>query len=128
MSKYREIFKKPLVASCSNRKQVSFVFRKRFIVNFRISFFFFKLIGVSLKFPYSIYTKTQKEQLSLWVKNVLILIHMIGQTRVSFEKQRNRELKSIKHYKGLRLRRSLPVRGQNTRNNARTARKINKNK
>lgn len=68
-------------------------------------------------------TEIQKREINRWMESSLTKEKKIGKDLIRFQQQRKAELIALANYKGIRHRLRLPVRGQRTHTNARTARK-----
>lgn len=68
-------------------------------------------------------TEDQKLKLVRLIENSKLLINSDLKRLVNMEQKK---LVNIKSYRGLRKLKGFPVRGQRTRSNARTAKKLNK--
>lgn len=83
---------------------------------------FCKKLGVSKNFKVSELTEKQKFNLTKLIENSNVFINS---DLKRFLMDRKKKLINIKSYKGLRKLKGFPVRGQRTRSNAKTAKKIN---
>ena len=87
------------------------------------SLIFCKKLGISKNFKVFELTEEQKFNLIKLIENSGLFINS-DLKRYLLNKKKN--LINIKSYKGLRKLQGFPVRGQRTRSNAKTAKKINK--
>ena len=89
--------------------------------------FICKKTGILQNCPWSLLSETQVRWLSSWLES-----NFVGSHAINLDFKRKEEihlalLKRMRHYHGLRLSQGLPVRGQKTHSNAKTARRISKN-
>ena len=84
------------------------------------SFIICKRLGFSKNFKIKNLSKEQFQKLSTIIESSNIRI--VSELK-KYQSLRKKTLLSIKSYKGLRLKQGLPVRGQRTHTNSRTARK-----
>jgi Ribosomal protein S13/S18. len=85
--------------------------------------FFCKKLGFSKNTKVFELTEDQKLKLVRLIENSKLLINSDLKRLVNMEQKK---LVNIKSYRGLRKLKGFPVRGQRTRSNARTAKKLNK--
>ncbi|MFO0534298.1 MAG: 30S ribosomal protein S13 [Planctomyces sp.] len=86
------------------------------------SLIFCKKLGISKNFKVSALTEKQKLNLTRLIENSNLFINS---ELKRFLIKKKKDLINIKSYKGLRKLKGFPVRGQRTRSNAKTAKKIN---
>ena len=87
------------------------------------SVFFCKKLGISLTYKLKNLSKNQLQQLNYLIRTSNVFINS------DLQKQKRNSLKlliDIKSYRGLRKLKGFPVRGQRTRSNGKTAKKLNK--
>jgi small subunit ribosomal protein S13 len=87
------------------------------------SLFFCKKLGFSKNLKVFELTEDQKLKLIRLIENSKLLINSDLKRLLNLEQKK---LVNIKAYRGLRKLKGFPVRGQRTRSNARTAKKLNK--
>lgn len=75
--------------------------------------------------PMSLISATQVESLLSWSDQSVTKHLYFGAALAKITKKNKQKLVQIKHYRGLRLSNGLPSRGQRTKTNAKTAKKIN---
>jgi small subunit ribosomal protein S13 len=80
-----------------------------------------KILGLSLNFTSE---NLSKEQINKLIKTVELLSFSLSSDLKKIKVLISKKLISIKSYKGLRHYQGLPVRGQRTHTNAKTAKKI----
>jgi small subunit ribosomal protein S13 len=88
--------------------------------------FICKQAGLLKSSKWSTVTDKQIQKLSVWFEDTFLHKNAVG---VDFKKNQRDHLvflKSLRNYKSFRLSNGLPARGQHTKNNAKTARKLNK--
>jgi len=108
-------------AKLPENKSVFFALTSIYGINKTSSLFICKILGFSTNLKIQ---ELSKEQINELVKTIELLnIHLasdLKKTKLSISKK----LTNIKSYRGLRKIQGLPVRGQRTHTNAKTARKI----
>lgn len=85
------------------------------------SLIFCKKLGISKNFKVSALTEKQKLNVTRLIENSNLFIN----SELKRFLIKKKDLINIKSYKGLRKLKGFPVRGQRTRSNAKTAKKIN---
>lgn len=102
-------------------KSIYFSLTKIFGINRYQSFLICKKLGLSYNCKLSILTQDQIIKLIKFIENLNLLINTnLKKSHIIIAKK----LVQIKTYKGIRKLRGLPVRGQRTHTNAKTASKI----
>lgn len=104
----------------SNSKLIYYALQKIYGINKKKSFFICKKLGFALNLKIKNLSNDQLVEL-LKIIDTLNLVLSSDLKKLKFLSIRN--LISIKSYKGLRRNQGLPIRGQRTHTNARTARK-----
>ena len=103
-----------LETELNKNKSIFFALTKIYGINFNTSVFICKNLGFSKNLKIKNLTNKQ-------IKNIIYLINNLKKIKtIKIE-----NLISIKSYRGLRRLKRFPVRGQRTRSNANTAKKLN---
>lgn len=103
-------------------KSVLFALTYIYGINKSTSYLICKKLGFSINLKINLLSN---EQLNLLVKTTELLNLILGSNLKKLKQLHFKNLVSIKSYKGLRKKQGLPVRGQRTHTNAKTARKNN---
>lgn len=103
-------------------KSVLFALTYIYGINKSTSYLICKKLGFSINFKINLLSN---EQLNILVKTTELLNLILGSNLKKLKQLHFKKLVSIKSYKGLRKKQGLPVRGQRTHTNAKTARKNN---
>jgi small subunit ribosomal protein S13 len=88
--------------------------------------FICKQAGLLKNSKWSTVTDKQIQKLSVWFEDTFLHKNAVGADFKKNQRDHMAFLKSLRNYKSSRLSRGLPARGQHTKNNAKTARKLNK--
>jgi small subunit ribosomal protein S13 len=110
-----------LETNLPDKKTIFVALKKVYGINKYTSLFICKKLGFSLNFKTKNLTNNQKLSIIRVIEKLQVLINSDLKKKKSLEKKK---LIEIKLYRGLRKLKGYPVRGQRTRSNARTAKKI----
>ena len=112
-----------LETKLNEKKPVFVVLKNIYGIGINQSIFFCKQLGISKNYKLKNLSKFQLKKLNFFIKISKLKIN------VDLIKQKRNFLKlliDIKCYKGIRKTKGFPVRGQRTRSNSKTAKKLNK--
>jgi ribosomal protein S13 len=90
--------------------------------------FICKQAGLLKNSSWSSITDRQLQKLAVWFEDTFVYRNAVGPDYTKNQKDRMLFLKSLRNFKSYRLNNGLPARGQHTKNNAKTSRKLNKSK
>jgi len=86
--------------------------------------FICKEVGIFKTSPWASLTDKQLQKLSFWFEETFVDAHLVGADFKKAQKDHILHLKSLRNYRSSRLQKGLPARGQHTKNNAKTSRRI----
>jgi small subunit ribosomal protein S13 len=81
-------------------------------------------LGIEPTCSWNQLTEIQKREINRWMDLHIAKDKKIGKELIRAQQQKKSELIALANYRGIRHRLGLPVRGQRTHTNARTARKL----
>jgi len=90
------------------------------------AFYICNQVGLLPETSWSSLTEKQVSSLSFWLENSFSVSHIIGPEIFRASLSSKKFLSSIKSKRGFRLSRGLPVNGQRSHTNAKTAKRLNK--
>nr|AAG23667.1 ribosomal protein S13 [Thraustochytrium aureum] len=85
-----------------------------------------KITGLSLKTPISLFSESQLEHLSIWIEKNFTGSNCIHTEFLQIKSEEKKKIIASKSLRSLRFKKGLPVRGQRTKTNAKTAKRLNK--
>jgi small subunit ribosomal protein S13 len=88
--------------------------------------FICKHVGLLKNSKWSSITDKQLQKLAVWFEETFMHKNAVGPDYKKNQKEHMLLFKSLRNFKSYRLNNGLPARGQHTKNNAKTARKLNK--